>query len=71
MILLDVKMPGMDGFETMRHIRNESDIPVIFISADRDAEVEEKARKAGAEGYLVKPLVPELLRRSVRGLLGE
>lgn len=71
MILLDVRMPGMDGFETMERIQNKMDIPVILVSADRDAEVEERAREAGARGYLVKPLVPELLRRSVRGLLGE
>lgn len=68
-ILLDVHMPGMDGFETLAAIREDAetaDIPVIFLTADDDSDTETRGLKAGAMDFIKKPFVPEVLLLRVR-----
>jgi len=64
LILLDVNMPGMDGFAVCREIRSSSQVPIIMLtvrSAERDKVA---ALDAGADDYVVKPFgMPELLAR--------
>ena len=68
LILLDIMLPGMDGFELMEYIRT-LDIPTIFITAKRDVTDKVKGLKMGAEDYIVKPFeIQELLAR-VEGVL--
>lgn len=72
LILLDVHMPGMNGFETLAAVReNEAtaDIPVIFLTADDDSNTETKGLKAGAMDFLKKPFVPEVLLLRVRHMI--
>ncbi len=69
MILLDVRMPGLDGLETAELIKQRArtrDVPIVFLTAARD-EVENIARGygLGAVDYLLKPFDPELLRSKV------
>lgn len=69
LILLDIHMPGMDGFETIAAVRSNpktADIPVIFLTADDDSETETQGLKAGAMDFLKKPFVPEVLLLRVR-----
>lgn len=65
-ILMDVKLPGMDGFATARRIRageGERHAPIIFMTgADQDAASSVRGYQAGAVDYLYKPVVPTLLR---------
>lgn len=64
LILLDINMPDMDGFEVMEQIRlrGESDtIPVIFLTADNLAETEIKCFQMGAMDFVTKPFVPDIL----------
>lgn len=65
LILLDLYMPEMDGFETLRRLRNEADIynevPVIFLTGDEDYETEVRCLKLGAMDFIKKPYVPEVL----------
>ncbi len=72
-ILLDVLMPGMDGFEVCRELKRDErleDIPVIFLTASKgDGEQRIKALEAGGEGFLSKPIdEPELIAQ-VRAML--
>ena len=63
-VLLDMKMPGMDGFEVLRQMRLEPgtrDLPVIFLTADNDRENLIRAFAAGAIDYITKPFVAEEL----------
>ena len=63
-ILLDMKMPGMDGFEVLAQIRDNpstKDLPVIFLTADNDKENLIRAFAAGAIDYITKPFVAEEL----------
>ncbi|OGT57163.1 MAG: hypothetical protein A3E01_13960 [Gammaproteobacteria bacterium RIFCSPHIGHO2_12_FULL_63_22] len=63
-VLLDMKMPGMDGFEVLRQMRLDdatSDLPVIFLTADNDRENLIRAFAAGAIDYITKPFVAEEL----------
>lgn len=72
LILLDVHMPGINGFETMKSIRkNEmtADIPVIFLTADDDSNTEKKGLEVGAMDFIKKPFVPEILLLRVRHTL--
>jgi len=72
LILLDVMMPGMDGFETCRKLKeNEGtkDIPVIFLTASIEAKNEEMGLTLGAVDYVSKPFSPALLIARVRNHL--
>lgn len=63
-VLLDMKMPGMDGFEVLRQMRLDKatrDLPVIFLTADNDRENLIRAFAAGAIDYITKPFVAEEL----------
>ena len=64
LILLDIKMPGMDGYDVLKRLKanpDTIDIPVIFISALNEAADEAKGLKLGAADYISKPINPELL----------
>ena len=64
LILMDLRMPVMDGFEAMRRIRdNGSDVPMLAVSAEMNPNIERQARAAGANGVAAKPLDAEALRR--------
>jgi PAS domain S-box-containing protein len=73
LVLLDVRMPGLDGFQTAERIRSQDrsrHTPVILITAyDDDEFPTTEAYKLGAVDYLHKPLVPEILRAKVSGLV--
>ena len=70
LILLDIKMPGLDGFATMELLKDlmgEHDpVPVIFLTADDNQESESRGLKLGAMDFIRKPFVPEVLVLRVR-----
>jgi DNA-binding response OmpR family regulator len=69
LIVLDVMLPGMDGFSILRWLRDHSDVPVIFITARRE-EIERIAGlELGADDYVVKPFSPQELVSRVRAVL--
>ena len=72
LILLDVMMPGLDGFEVCRRLRNNEStrrIPVIFLTAKSEIEDEHKGLLLGAQDYITKPISPAILEERVRILL--
>lgn len=59
LILLDVEMPGMDGFETCRHLKEDKalkSMPIVFLSGRTDPETQMKGLDLGAEYFLSKPI---------------
>lgn len=71
-ILMDIRMPEMDGYETAKRIRNinaNRNLPIIALSADAVEGVAEKVKEAGMCGYLVKPLDPLKLIDSLRNFI--
>lgn len=67
-ILLDINMPEMDGFEVLKRVRemeNCKNIPVIFLTADNDSEMETRCFNEGAIDFIAKPFVPEVMRSRV------
>ena len=59
-LILDVRLPGMDGLELQRHLAaSHSEIPIIFITAYEDDEVRARAFNAGAVAYFLKPFNDE------------
>ena len=72
LILLDIMMPEMDGYEVCRRLKDEEGtmhIPVIFISALTDERDEAKGLALGAVDYITKPISPELVKARVRNQL--
>ena len=71
-VIVDRKMPGMDGIETIRRIRREiSDrIPVLLISAYDCSDIEDAAREAGANGFISKPMFRSGLYDKINEILG-
>lgn len=70
LILLDINMPGLDGFETMEILRQETApedrVPVIYLTADENQESETRGLQLGAMDYIRKPFVPHVLALRVR-----
>ena len=64
LVLMDIRMPIMDGFEAMKQLRLAGNqVPVIAVSAEMNPEIEDRARQAGANGVAAKPLDADSLRR--------
>jgi two-component system, response regulator PdtaR len=64
-ILLDIKMPGMDGIEAARRIMRERPTPIVMLTAYSQRELINEAREASVFGYLVKPVKEELLEATL------
>ncbi|WP_125132236.1 response regulator [Microbacterium sp. 10M-3C3] len=66
---LDVSMPGIDGFETARRIREFSDTHIFMVTARADDEHIRRGREAGADDYILKPFRPRELRARVQAIV--
>jgi phosphoserine phosphatase RsbU/P len=69
LILLDIEMPGMDGYEVCNHLKADPqtrDIPVIFLTAKTESEDETKGFEVGAVDYVHKPFSPTVVKARVR-----
>jgi CheY-like chemotaxis protein len=72
-ILLDIMMPDMDGYEVIKELRSDEStkgIPVIFVTARTDAEHRERAESLGADGYVTKPYERNSLMEVIRRVAG-
>ncbi len=73
LILLDIRMPEMDGFETLRRLKQETppgrEIPVIFLTSDENVESEMRGLDLGAMDFIKKPFVPEVLILRVKHII--
>ena len=71
--IVDINMPKLDGYGFMKNLRGEDILqaPAIMVSTESSSRDLEAAYKAGANGYLVKPIKPEQLLTYARLLLGE
>jgi two-component system, cell cycle response regulator DivK len=72
LILMDLAMPGMDGWEAARRLKADpetADIPIIALTAFAMRGDEERAREAGCDAYLSKPCRPQTIRDVVRQFL--
>ena len=67
--LLDVMLPEIDGFEVLRRIREESDVPVIMLTAKGEEEDRVRGLESGADDYVPKPFSPRELVSRVRAVL--
>lgn len=73
LVLLDIMLPGADGFEICRHIKNNhstKDIPVIFLTAKKTEKDVEKGFQVGANEYLTKPFRSAVLVETIGNYLG-
>jgi DNA-binding response OmpR family regulator len=68
-VVLDVMMPGLNGFEVCRLLRRTSDVPVIMLTARSDDFDIVAGLEAGADDYVVKPVVPRVLDARIRAVL--
>lgn len=68
-VLIDIMLPGMDGFEVCRSIRRASDVPIVMVTARADTHDVVAGLEAGADDYLTKPFAPKELSARIRALL--
>jgi two-component system response regulator MtrA len=68
-VVLDVMLPGVDGFEVCRRLRRDSDVPVIMLTARGDDFDIVAGLEAGADDYAVKPVEPRVLDARIRAVL--
>ena len=69
LVILDIKMPRMDGMEVLSRIRNSSNVPVIFLTSKEDEVDEVLGLRMGADDYIIKPFSQRLLIERIRALL--
>lgn len=73
LVLLDVRMPDIDGFETYRRLRaiaGQEELPVIFVTAEDDVKMVSRGATMGGIDYVTKPIQKDLLLALVRSRLG-
>jgi len=68
-VLIDIMLPGIDGFEVCRQVRRQSDVPIIMVTARADTHDVVAGLEAGADDYLTKPFQPKELSARIRALL--
>lgn len=68
LVLLDVAMPDMNGFETLKLIKEKHNIPVVFMTGDKNLETINKANEYGVEDYLTKPFLPLALKEVLHSI---
>jgi DNA-binding response OmpR family regulator len=68
-VLIDIMLPGIDGFEVCRRIRRLGDVPIVMVTARSDSHDVVAGLEAGADDYLRKPFDPKELSARVRALL--
>ena len=68
-VLIDIMLPDIDGFEVCRTIRRSSDVPIIMVTARADTHDVVAGLEAGADDYLTKPFAPKELSARIRALL--
>jgi two-component system, OmpR family, response regulator MtrA len=68
-VVLDVMLPGLDGFEVCRRLRRGSDVPVIMLTARGDDLDVVAGLEAGADDYVVKPVEPRVLDARIRAVI--
>lgn len=69
LILLDIMLPGVDGYEICREVRKEKDIPIIFLTAKSQEEDIIKGYDLGCDDYIVKPFSISVLNKKIQALL--
>ncbi len=69
LVLIDLMLPGIDGFETCRTLRRQSTVPVIMVTARSDTHDVVAGLEAGADDYVTKPFVAKELAARIRALL--
>ncbi len=73
MILIDLRMPGMDGITAIRHIRARGDekaeVPIIVVTADSGVDLRERCLSAGADDVIVKPVAMDQLFEAMGRIL--
>lgn len=68
-VLIDIMLPGVDGFEVCRSIRRGSDVPIVMVTARADTHDVVAGLEAGADDYLTKPFAPKELSARIRALM--
>jgi DNA-binding response OmpR family regulator len=68
-VLIDIMLPGIDGFAVCRSIRRTSDVPIVMVTARADTHDVVAGLEAGADDYLTKPFAPKELSARIRALL--
>ena len=71
-VLLDIRMPGMDGIEATSDIKSDPDlahIPIVAITADSSNDIIARARRAGCAGIMTKPVLPDEVARTITSVL--
>lgn len=74
LVLSDLNMPYMDGIELVRNLRANPDtaeLPVVMVTTEADPEEKEKAMKAGANGYMIKPVTAEMVAQNIKEIMKE
>lgn len=68
-VLIDIMLPGIDGFELCRTLRRSSAVPIVMVTARNDTHDVVAGLEAGADDYLTKPFAPKELSARIRALL--
>ena len=68
-VLIDIMLPGIDGFELCRQIRGKSSVPIVMVTARSDTHDVVAGLEAGADDYMTKPFAPKELSARIRALL--
>lgn len=71
LVLLDIVMPNMDGFEVYDKLREITDVPVVFMTADKNLDSIKKSSEIGIEDYVTKPFLPMVLKETVHGIVNQ
>ena len=74
LLVLDIGLPEMDGWEVLRHLRSDeatAELPVLVLTAHAEEESRRRATEGGADGFVTKPFQPDDFRREVDRLLAD